>query len=261
MIQRIITAVLALIVFIPILLYGNLPFILLLFLIATISLAEFFRTSKTTTYLIPCLISLLFLWLFLLSGLDNDFTSFVPNRESLLIGLITLLLAYTVLSKNKFSFEHAGTLLLGTQYVSLGFYFLQAFREEGLQYILFVLILIWITDSGAYFSGRFFGKRKLWPAISPNKTIEGAIGGFILALIGRGIFYIVKPFEDSIIIIIGYAAIISISGQLGDLVASAIKRHFGVKDFGNLLPGHGGILDRFDSLIFVLPILYILQFI
>src|SRR5690625_1497151 len=106
-----------------------------------------------------------------------------------------------------------------------------------------------------------FGKRKLWPEISPNKTIAGALGGVLSACLVGLSFQLFYPFEHSLIIILIITILVSIVGQIGDLIASAYKRHYEVKDSGNLLPGHGGILDRMDSLLFVLPFLYVIDFI
>jgi len=114
---------------------------------------------------------------------------------------------------------------------------------------------------GAYFTGRKIGKRKLWPEISPNKTIEGFVGGIIWA-VGIGvIFAYFAGMEQPMVVVIIVAIAASIFGQLGDLVESALKRHFNVKDSGKILPGHGGILDRFDSILFVMPLLHFLHFI
>src|SRR5690625_4754030 len=133
-------------------------------------------------------------------------------------------------------------------------------RLTGLNYFLFILFLVWATDSGAYFIGKSLGKRKLWPAISPNKTIGGAIGGIVFALFVGVCFQLIYPFEFSMGYVIFITITISIVGQLGDLVASAIKRHYDIKDFGKLFPGHGGVLDRVDSLLFVFIVLHLIQF-
>src|SRR5690625_8015490 len=93
-----------------------------------------------------------------------------------------LLLTYTVFSKNKFTFTNAGFILISTLYVGMGFHFLILTRTAGLTYVLFALFVIWATDTGAYFFGRAFGKRKLWPEISPNKNISGALGGVLISL-------------------------------------------------------------------------------
>ncbi|MBI5476517.1 MAG: phosphatidate cytidylyltransferase [Ignavibacteriales bacterium] len=122
--------------------------------------------------------------------------------------------------------------------------------------IITILSSIWICDSSAYYFGRAFGKHKLFPRISPNKSWEGAIAGFIFALLPPiAAKYFVLDFlslNDAIII----GLIVGVFGQFGDLVESAIKRDAGVKDSSSLLPGHGGVLDRFDSLLFVSPLVY-----
>jgi len=146
--------------------------------------------------------------------------------------------------------------ILGTLYVVMGFYlFLQARNEQGLAFVLLVLFSIWATDSGAYFVGRKWGKHKLAPSISPNKTIEGSIGGIVVAWIVAIIFQFINPVEPNIVSLFILVTVISAAGQVGDLIESAVKRHVDVKDSGNILPGHGGILDRFDSLLFVFLVL------
>lgn len=124
-------------------------------------------------------------------------------------------------------------------------------------YVGFILITAWGSDTCAYFAGSFFGKNKLCPHLSPKKTIEGAIGGIIgstvLALVYALIFGI-----NQIVFVILVGIIGSIAGQLGDLVASKIKRICGIKDYGNIMPGHGGVLDRFDSILLTAPVTYFL---
>jgi len=259
--QRIVTAILALIVFVPFLIIGGLPFIIFSYFLATIAIFELLRMNKLIDKLTPKLISVIVLWLILIPSTIATPWNELLTKEEVLILFVMLILGYSVLSKNKFTFNEAGFTLLSVIYVALGFYFLVETRLLGLEYLLFILFIIWATDTGAYFSGKFFGKRKLWPKISPNKTIEGALGGLTLALIVALIFHIVYPFTYSITYIAVVAILISIVGQIGDLVASAIKRTYDVKDSGNILPGHGGILDRLDSLLFMIPLLYIINFI
>src|SRR5690606_14527032 len=105
------------------------------------------------------------------------------------------------------------------------------------------------------------GKRKLWPEISPNKTIEGFVGGILWAVGIALVFAYFAGMEQPMVLVVIVAIVASIFGQLGDLVESALKRHFNVKDSGKMLPGHGGILDRFDSILFVMPLLHFLHFI
>jgi phosphatidate cytidylyltransferase len=115
-------------------------------------------------------------------------------------------------------------------------------------------VIVWTTDTAAYMVGRKFGKHKLWPVISPNKTWEGSIGAVIIAVIVTAIYVNLAPVGGDKTSLINASFFLSIAGQMGDLVESAYKRFYGVKDSGKILPGHGGILDRFDSTLFVLPI-------
>lgn len=122
-------------------------------------------------------------------------------------------------------------------------------------YVLGILLLIWISDVGAYLVGSFFGKHKLFERISPGKTWEGSFGAVVLTVLGA--FIISKWFDElELIHWIVIAILVSIFGTIGDLIESSFKRQAGVKDSGSIMPGHGGILDRFDSLIFVSPVIY-----
>jgi phosphatidate cytidylyltransferase len=133
----------------------------------------------------------------------------------------------------------------------------------GTVLLMFPIILTWSTDTGAYFVGRSMGRHKLIPSVSPAKTVEGAIGGVIVAVLVAWLYmtFLLKPMAQLTMFPIGltvFAIIISIVAQVGDLAESLFKRDAGVKDSSTLLPGHGGILDRFDSLLFVLPVAYVL---
>ncbi len=135
-------------------------------------------------------------------------------------------------------------------------------KMDGLFFIILVFICSWITDTGAYFVGVFFGKHKLCPKISPKKTVEGAIGGIaicaIVSMLATFLFnqYVFKAPHLSYYWILPLSIFLSIMGMCGDLAASTIKRNYDAKDFGNIMPGHGGIMDRFDSVLFTAPILY-----
>ncbi|KFN09131.1 phosphatidate cytidylyltransferase [Paenibacillus macerans] len=177
--------------------------------------------------------------------------------------LMLLFLAVTVTSKNEVPIAQAALLFLGAVYIGIGFASIAETRStpdgHGLFWTLLLLAAIWSSDAGAYFTGRRFGKSKLWPAISPNKTVEGALGGVALAVIVAVVFAVISGGLLSI----GRAAAVGVSaavvGQFGDLIQSAYKRVYGVKDTGKLLPGHGGILDRCDSWIVVFPFIHILS--
>ncbi len=120
-----------------------------------------------------------------------------------------------------------------------------------------MMIIIWSGDTGAYLVGRFLGKHKLIERISPNKTWEGAIGGVVMAILIAMLFFSFFNYLNTLQVIL-IASLTVIAGTLGDLVESMIKRNFNVKDSGKILPGHGGLLDRFDSLLFAAPVYYVL---
>lgn len=146
-----------------------------------------------------------------------------------------------------------------TVLIALLFKSLPAVRnmEYGLLYLIFAILSGCITDIFAYLVGRKWGKHKLCPVISPKKTVEGSIGGIlatvVVLLLMGSILERTIPIQVNYPMLTVYAVISSIIGQFGDLSMSAVKRCLGVKDFGNLFPGHGGVLDRFDSLLFIAP--------
>lgn len=259
--QRLLTAFIGIILFVPIILYGKWPFVVMAYVLATIALFELMRMYRSIQVYTYMGISLLFLFLLMFPAEEITMGDFIVTKFSLISFQLVFLLMLVVLSKNKFTFDNAGFVLIATVYIGMAFYLISVLRETGLNYFLFTLFVIWATDSGAYFSGRFFGKRKLWPSISPNKTIAGAVGGLFIALLVATGFQLIYPFEQSLPFILLIAVIISVFGQIGDLVASAIKRHYDIKDSGKIFPGHGGVIDRLDSLLFVVIILSLIQFI
>ncbi len=133
----------------------------------------------------------------------------------------------------------------------------------GTALVFLPVLLTWATDVGAYTFGRTFGKKKLIPSVSPGKTVEGAVGGLGLAIVISLLYvrFILMPYAQLGLTIQGavlFAIVVSVAAQTGDLAESLLKREAGVKDSSRILPGHGGILDRFDSLLFVMPIAFLL---
>lgn len=155
-------------------------------------------------------------------------------------------------------FQDIGYTFIGALYVGLLLGHLTLIRAtvEGREWTLLLFFTIWMGDIAAFYTGLSIGKHKLYPEISPNKTIEGAIGGIIgsFIIVAAAKFYYMNQLTmvDVAVISVG----IAVMGQLGDLCESMFKRSAGVKDSGNLIPGHGGILDRFDSVLFAAPFLY-----
>ena len=173
----------------------------------------------------------------------------------------------TVFSNNEISIDEVSKTVVMTVYISIGFSSIILLRDLPNGQYLFILTFLsaWITDIFAYFTGMFCGKHKLSPIISPKKTIEGSIGGTLFCTAAFvGYSFLLKSFfnlevNPLLFGVIGLFA--SIVSQLGDLVASAAKRKYGTKDYGTIFPGHGGVLDRFDSIIAVAPVLYLLCFV
>jgi phosphatidate cytidylyltransferase len=163
----------------------------------------------------------------------------------------------------KGSIGGAATILFGGLYIglpmALGLMILK--KPEGYFILGFLLAVNFFTDIGAYVTGSHLGRHKLCPHLSPKKTVEGAIGGFVFALaaslICHLIFFLMKKPLFTIYEILGLGAFFGIASQVGDLVESIFKRDAGVKDSGKIIPGHGGVLDRIDSLLFTLPLMYL----
>lgn len=133
----------------------------------------------------------------------------------------------------------------------------------GTAVVALPLLLTWASDTGAYFAGRAFGKRKLIPNVSPGKTVAGAIGGLLLSMVvcwayTRWVLLPIASLGMTIPAALAFGAVVSVAAQLGDLAESLLKRDVGVKDSSHIIPGHGGVLDRFDSLFFVLPVAWLL---
>lgn len=130
--------------------------------------------------------------------------------------------------------------------------------DNGRFMIMLPLVLAFLPDSGAYFAGKYFGRHKLAPVVSPKKTVEGAIGGSLTAIVGMILYAVILDLLFSFDVHYGAAILYGLLGSFGDifgdLMFSSIKRQAGIKDYGNLIPGHGGILDRFDSIILVAPL-------
>lgn len=152
--------------------------------------------------------------------------------------------------------DHAGKILLGLVYVvlPLAMLVLVDHHPAGNVWIFFLLAVVFASDTGAFYFGRFFGRTRLHPSVSPGKTWEGAVGGLMCSLVP--VYFFQHFFHVGKASVFFLALGLSAIGQIGDLAESMMKRSFGVKDSGNLLPGHGGILDRIDGVLFATPLLY-----
>jgi len=232
-------------------------YIALIVLVCGVALDEFLTLGEKKGYPVQKLLSLTLL-LFLLS-------TFILDAISVEIGVFAVLLAipaFYVFSRNEVNQALPGSAVcvLGTLYIGmLGGAMLRLrldFAEVGSKLVFFLVIVVWAGDAGAYYVGRRFGKTRLSPRISPKKTVEGGVGGVLASLLAAAIchftFFPQFPLGHALVA----AALLSATGLIGDLAESLWKRSADVKDSGRLIPGHGGFLDRFDSILFTAPILY-----
>lgn len=179
-----------------------------------------------------------------------------------LVVYVIVLVLFSVLGYKRLRFSDIAIMFFATIYISCFLKYVSQVRnlDSGLYYVFLIFICAWADDTGAYFIGKLFGKHKLAPEISPKKTVEGSVGGVVFAILGCMVLGLVAQFgfrmQVNYIALAIVGLIGSCLGQLGDLAASLMKRECGVKDFGHIMPGHGGLLDRFDSVILIAPFVY-----
>lgn len=242
--QRIISAILALIILIPLIFLGGIYFKVALSALSLLALKEVLDIKKELPTLIKVISYILILLMVLL------------NISMIIKILITIFILYVLLvffDRDTYNIETSAYLTSFSILIIMVFSYTYIIRNTDLNILLYLLLITILTDTFAYIFGKIFGKQKLIERISPNKTIEGSVFGTIFGTLIPSIFYIymVDP-GQTFIFVISLTFILSIIGQLGDLVFSDIKRYYKIKDFSNIMPGHGGVLDRLDSIIFVI---------
>ena len=257
---RVLVAIIAIPVVIGASYFGGIYFFLFTLIISTIAFYEFSVLAKNKGANVNLWVGLLSIILFLI----NQYSFFVSFLSIIL--LTVFLLSLIELFRNKDSaIINLGTTLLGIFYIGLFSTALLGIREfyqddlynRGGYIIIAVLATIWICDSAAYYGGTALGKHKLFKRVSPNKSWEGAIFGFIFALATMILAKIIILNFLSWNTINDLGFMVGIFGQVGDLIESLIKRDAGVKDSSTIIPGHGGIFDRFDSLLYTAPLIFL----
>ncbi len=229
-------------------------------LISAMAILELFKADKCTKYSLSlaaaCAGALLtpFFRFFGLWGWDT------------LISIFAVMVMFFdfIRDHNNRTFHQAAFMILSAVFVTYSMNLLVSLllmsSKFGLVYVILALCTAWVSDTGAYFTGIYFGKRKLCPEISPKKTVEGFIGGIaadiVVMLLVSMIYGLASGVHVQFLWLIFTAVVCSVTGVLGDLCASLIKRQRGIKDFGNIMPGHGGVMDRFDSVLFTVPMFY-----
>ena len=239
-------------------LYNNISFGALFALVTCLAVNEFcnlVHEYKKTTFSTPVAVVgglYLFLAFFMMDKVAEPFMLFVPY-----LILIAFALVRELYKKADSPLDTMAYFALSQLYAALPFALLNilsTFGPGAYNYImpLSIFIFLWCSDSGAYFVGSAIGRHRLFERISPKKSWEGSIGGGVLALVAA---YVLSLFYPTLGAIewMGMAAVVVVTGTWGDLIESCMKREMGIKDSGNILPGHGGILDRFDSAILAIP--------
>jgi len=270
LIKRIITALIAIPLLIALITWGGQQlFLIIIMLTAGCALLEFYNmTLRISVFrkMLGLAFGLCLVWCMqhYHQYLSLDGTHYESSLLYLLITLPTLvtfsilLLQFSVYPRKLMGNAELPIMLIGILYICLFLSYLILLHNAtaGKRWIVFLLLVLWCGDSGAYVTGRLLGKHPLSPLVSPKKTIEGALGCIVLSLCAAGatqmLFFNDLAISHALLLGLG----IALAGQLGDLCESTIKRHSGIKDSGTLLPGHGGMLDRIDSLLFVAPLAY-----
>ena len=252
---RIISAIVMCLIIIPILVIGGMPFKILAVLLSAMSMYEVInaRAKKSKIPLFLRVLSYILIGTFVFIGTGV----YSVNYELIYKILIVIFLLYFipvvfVNDTNKFSVTDSLYVLGFTIFLGVAYNSFVLISGIDFKYLFYIILVTTMTDSFAYFTGSFIGKHKLCEKISPKKTWEGAIGGSVVGTIISTFFYLfVINSSANLFLVFGITLLLTIIGQIGDLFFSSITRHYKIKDFSNLIPGHGGILDRFDSIIFV----------
>lgn len=260
MIKKSIVAVLLLFIFLPIVCLGGWIFKITFLLVGVLGLKEMIDLQKhhKKIPLFMIILSLLLFVLYVLNGNHYHYSYGISEQKNALL-LLFLFIPCLFYQKEKYTTHEAmylfgSILFLGTAFSSI--LFLRTYDMWLFWYLMLVPI---VTDIIAQQAGRLFGKHKCAPLISPGKTWEGAIAGTFVSMILSSLFYYHFVQEIPVVLLLSITFLLSIVGQLGDLVFSKIKRENEIKDFSKIIPGHGGILDRMDSILFVV-LAYVLLF-
>ncbi len=256
MTKRVISAIVALLIFIPIIIKGGIIFNIAAYIVSVLALKEFLdaRGKKKEIPFFINLIAYIFLTLIVLVDVRSASTLFSLDYRVLASLFIAFLLpAVLYHDAKKYNITDAFYMIGGVLFLGISLALLIMARNLDLKVFVFLFTITITTDIFAYVSGMLIGKHKLLPEISPNKTWEGLIIGTIMGVFVSSMFYYTCIDSNiSKLTILAVCTFLSLLGQFGDLVFSAMKRYFGIKDFSNIMPGHGGILDRLDSIIFVI---------
>jgi phosphatidate cytidylyltransferase len=255
--SRVATAAVLIAILFPALCFGGVPAIALI--VAFFSAMAVWELTGNLPSLKPSLNRLLTLGLGLVAIM-----AFYRLSERALFAVVVWL-PLLVMLLHLFLYDHIEntvesavhmTFVVGYAVISLCHAILLGRLDPSNVWVFFVLVVVCLSDAGAYFAGRYYGKRRFSKRVSPSKTVEGLAGGLVAALVGMAVIKVIAPWLPSLWTLVPLALLLVVADVLGDLCASAIKRRLKIKDFGVMLPGHGGVMDRADGLILAFPVAY-----
>ncbi len=253
--KRIISAIAMIAIFVPLLIIGELPFALLMTFLAVFGLYELIKVRENEKKFPTFLKIIAYIIVAILCLYDIGQVEFkVAFDYRVMAALIFLFMSPIVFINNneKYNIEDSLYLVGSTLFIGLSFNLIVITRNFDIMYIIYLFLITIITDTFGLITGMLVGKNKLCEKISPKKTIEGLVGGTLMGtFVPTAFYFTVINSNISLVLLIFITLGLSLIAQLGDLVFSSIKRNYDVKDFSNVIPGHGGVLDRFDSLVFV----------
>lgn len=253
--NRILSALIMLLVCVPLLIEGNYFFIALVLIIGLLSFKELFDLRLNNKY-IPWLVyilSFLATGFLILNNYNGKELSVVLDYKVLTFMLFAFLVPMVIINDNeKYNLLDALYLLGSVLFIGFSFNLMILIRNYSIEYFIYYVLIAAFTDTFALVGGKLIGRKKLAPKISPNKTVEGFIVGTLMGTVVGMIYYLTVINADVSLLNLGLVTFtLAVMGEIGDLVFSQMKRFYEKKDFSNIIPGHGGLLDVFDSLIFV----------
>mgnify|MGYP003571275912 CR=1 FL=1 len=263
--KRIISAIVGLAIFVPVLIFSSTwVFIaahLLLVLLATFEMLGCLGFRRNIPVSVTC---------YLYTAISVILTRVIDAPHYLMFStlatlvFLVILMSFALFSKGKIQIDHIGEVFMMMFYIAITLSCLVLMRDlkNGAYVFIIVYLASWSTDMCAYFTGKAFGKHKLIPDVSPKKTVEGAIGGLIGSLISMLVYAVIidiaTDLQPRYLVFILSGIGLSLFSMVGDLFASLLKRKHGIKDYGFIIPGHGGVLDRFDSVLATAPLVVII---
>ncbi len=252
--QRVISAIIALIIVIPIICLGSYAYYVGVGILSAIGYYEMLKVRQREKKIDLSVRIITFVaYLMIVLSACKKGSTFSIDYRLFILDLFVCYLPLIMFNTKDYDAEDALVLFAVSIFLGMGFNYLIVIRDMNILYLVYVMLATFMSDTFAHFFGTKIGRHKLAPQISPNKTVEGMIGGVVFGTFISGMFFLTFINNSaSTFLVFAVSCTLSLVAEFGDLVFSSIKRKYGVKDYGNIMPGHGGVLDRLDSLFYAL---------